>query len=156
MVEPTADVAAEIVAAVKIAMPETSTPQSVLAAYGTDRRVLLVLDNCEQILDQVAEVAELLTEPGRQVRLLATSRESLGIDGEAVITLGPLPVESEAADGDDTGVGPAVALFLERARIDPVTVLGRGPHHHPPDLCARSTASRWRSSWRRPSPPRTP
>ena len=122
VVEPTADVAAEIVAAVKIAMPETSTPQSVLAAYATDRRVLLVLDNCEQVLDQVAEVAELLTEPGRQVRLLATSRESLGIDGETVINLGPLAVESEGAAGDDTRVGPAVALFLERARIDAASV----------------------------------
>jgi predicted ATPase/DNA-binding SARP family transcriptional activator len=118
VVEPTADVAAEIVAAVEIAMPETATPQSVLAAYGTDRRVLLILDNCEQVLDQVAEVAELLTEPGRQVRLLATSREPLGIDAEAVITLGPLPVASDGGDG----VGPAVALFLDRARLDPATV----------------------------------
>ncbi|HEY5978039.1 MAG TPA: BTAD domain-containing putative transcriptional regulator [Microlunatus sp.] len=122
VVEPGADVAAEIVAAVKIAMPETSTPLSVLAAYGTDRRVLLVLDNCEQILDQVADVAELLTETGQQVRLLATSREPLGIDGEVVITLGPLPLESEAPDGDQTPGGPAVALFLERARLDPATV----------------------------------
>ena len=147
VVESTADVAAEIVAAVKIAMPETSTPLSVLTAYGTDRRVLLVLDNCEQILDQVAEVAELLTEPGRQVRLLVTSRESLGVDGEAVITVGPLPVGSEVPTSGK-GVGPAVALFLERARS---TRPPSPPRTSSPSAgsVARSTASRWRSSWRR-------
>ncbi len=119
VVETTADVAAEIVAAVKIAMPETSTPRSVLAAYAADRRMLLVLDNCEQILDQVAEVAELLTEAGHQVRLLATSREPLGVDGEVVVPIGPLPLETDEADASSATVGPAVALFLERARIDP-------------------------------------
>ena len=108
--------------------------------------MLLVLDNCEQVLDQVADIAELLTEPDRQLRLLATSRESLGIDGEAVVNLGPLPLESDLAD---PGMPPAVALFLQRASLDPATVSSRISHSSA-GSAARSTASRWRSSWRRP------
>ncbi len=121
-VEPESDVAAEIVAAVKIAVPETSTPMTVLAAYGLDRRMLLVLDNCEQILDQVADIVEVLIEPDQQLRLLTTSREPLGVAGEAVVNLGPLPLDADLADRGGTVAGPAVALFLQRSALDAATV----------------------------------
>jgi predicted ATPase len=73
-----------------------------------DANALLVLDNCEHVIDPAAELAaELLAKcPG--VRILATSRELLGVPGEVTFGVPPL---SLADDGED---GEAVALFLER------------------------------------------
>ena len=74
----------------------------------TDRQVLLVLDNCEHVADDVAVIAERLLRETRSVTVLATSRERLGVDGEHV-----WPVEPLAADGPGA---PAVRLFVDRAR----------------------------------------
>lgn len=68
---------------------ELAAPDSVLAALA-GRSVLLVLDNAEHVLDETAEVAAtVLTTPG--VTVLVTSREPLGLPGEAFVELGPLP-----------------------------------------------------------------
>jgi predicted ATPase/DNA-binding SARP family transcriptional activator len=72
------------------------------------RRVLLVLDNCEHVTDAVTVIADRLLRETRNVTILATSRERLGIDGEHVWPVRPLP-----ADGPGS---PAVRLFLDRAR----------------------------------------
>jgi non-specific serine/threonine protein kinase len=79
-----------------------------------DRQFLLVLDNCEHVLDAVAaRVEELLgTAPG--VCVLCTSRQPLGLVGETVWTVPPLPVPPEP-DPPDAARYPAVALFVERA-----------------------------------------
>ncbi|OXM62814.1 helix-turn-helix transcriptional regulator [Amycolatopsis vastitatis] len=68
-----------------------------------DRRVLLCLDNCEQVLDGVADVAVELLRSCPEVAVLTTSREPLGVPGETVWRVPPLAVEE------------AVALFVERA-----------------------------------------
>jgi predicted ATPase len=81
---------------------------------------LLVVDNCEHLVDAVAElVAEVLGRcPG--VRVLATSREPLGIDGEVLYALGPLPVPAEGLAPAEAAGNPAVRLLLDRARaVDP-------------------------------------
>jgi predicted ATPase/DNA-binding CsgD family transcriptional regulator len=70
-----------------------------------DRRTLVCLDNCEQVLEGAAEVAEALLRSGADVTVLTTSREPLGVAGETVWQVPPL---SE----DD-----ALALFLERASL---------------------------------------
>jgi len=72
------------------------------------RQVLLVLDNCEHVADAVASIADRLLRETGNVTILATSRERLGIDGEHLWQVRPLP-----ADGPDA---PAVRLFLDRAR----------------------------------------
>jgi predicted ATPase len=69
-----------------------------------ERRVLLVLDNCEHVVDAAAKLAESLLRGCADLRIFATSREALGIGGEAVLSLSPLAVPSDA-----------VALFAERA-----------------------------------------
>ena len=76
------------------------------------RRLLLVLDNCEHVIEAAAHLAEhlLATAPG--VALLATSREPLAIAGE---TLFPLPPLALPAEGADPRTAPAVALFADRA-----------------------------------------
>ncbi|MEV7044221.1 LuxR C-terminal-related transcriptional regulator [Amycolatopsis sp. NPDC051061] len=68
-----------------------------------DRRVLLCLDNCEQALDGVADLAVELLRTCPEVAVLTTSREPLGVPGETVWRVPPLAVEE------------AVALFVERA-----------------------------------------
>jgi non-specific serine/threonine protein kinase len=81
------------------------------------RRLLIVLDNCEQVVDEAAKLSEALLQACPNLRILATSRERLGIGGEAV--LGLLPLALPEADRDPTLRGlpgyDAVALFADRA-----------------------------------------
>ena len=61
--------------------------------YLVDRDVLLLLDNCEHVLDACAELGATLLGACPNLRILATSREPLGITGEAAWRLEPLPPE---------------------------------------------------------------
>ncbi|MFJ1808222.1 MULTISPECIES: AfsR/SARP family transcriptional regulator [unclassified Streptomyces] len=79
------------------------SPAHRLAAVLRDRRTLLVLDNCEHVVDAAAELAALLLRTAPGLRVLATSQEPLGLAGEAVFLVEPLR-------NDD-----AVQLFTERA-----------------------------------------
>jgi predicted ATPase len=91
-------------------------PDEVLIEFLCTRQLLLVLDNCEQVVDAAAKLAETLLRACPQVRILATSREALGIAGEAVEPLSPLPCPDTYSEA--TGLGPgddSVALFAERA-----------------------------------------
>lgn len=74
-----------------------------LAAALRDRRTLLVLDNCEHVVDAAAELSELLLRTAPGLRVLATGQEPLGLAGETVFLVEPLP----PAD--------AVRMFMERA-----------------------------------------
>jgi len=77
-------------------------------------RPLLVLDNCEHVVDAAREVAGRLVDASPDLTVLATSRQPLGLAAEHVLRLGPLPVP-EAGRADVAGV-PAVAAFLAHAR----------------------------------------
>ncbi|KAA0075908.1 winged helix-turn-helix domain-containing protein [Tardiphaga sp. P9-11] len=81
------------------------------------RNVLLVLDNCEHLIDPIANLAEVLVE-ATEVRLLTTSREPLRIKNEAVHRLDPLPFPEAGSDLSAAGAMafPAVELFAQRAR----------------------------------------
>jgi predicted ATPase/DNA-binding SARP family transcriptional activator len=76
--------------------------------------LLLVLDNCEHLLDACAELAVTLLGRCPGLRVLATSREPLGVPGEAVYPVPPLPVPPESADVQAIEHAPAVRLFLAR------------------------------------------
>lgn len=79
-------------------------------------RTLLILDNCEHLLLGCAAVAERLARECPEVRILATSREALGIDGEAIVRLSPLPVAAKQKPGArPEAESDASRLFLERA-----------------------------------------
>src|SRR5262249_15203030 len=67
-------------------------PAAALAEYLAGRQLLLVLDNCEHLVDAVAKLADQLLRAAAGLRVLATSRESLTIDGETVLAVPPLPV----------------------------------------------------------------
>ncbi|WP_246369229.1 BTAD domain-containing putative transcriptional regulator [Amycolatopsis echigonensis] len=82
---------------------DSASPLHRLAAALRDRRTLLVLDNCEHVVEAAAELVETLLRTTRDLRILATSQEPLGLPGETVFAVEPLP----PAD--------AVRLFTERA-----------------------------------------
>jgi predicted ATPase/class 3 adenylate cyclase/DNA-binding CsgD family transcriptional regulator len=96
-----------------------------LAAVMARQQLLLVLDNCEHVLGATAELCAALLPAADDVRILATSREPLGVAGEARYRLPPLtlPAPDNEAEG---GRSEAVALFADRARrADPhFTVTG--------------------------------
>jgi predicted ATPase/DNA-binding CsgD family transcriptional regulator len=90
------------------------------------RQLLLVLDNCEQVIGAVAELCGRLLLGADDARVLATSREPLRIAGEVRYRLGPLTLP----DPDDPAAGgecEAVTLFADRARrVQPGFALDRG------------------------------
>ncbi|RAJ33244.1 putative ATPase [Kitasatospora sp. SolWspMP-SS2h] len=94
-------------------------PVERLAEALEHRRLLLVLDNCEHLLDGAAELAAGLLSRAPHVRVLATSREPLGLTGESLCPVPSLPLPPltpGAADGPDAVLGsPAVRLFADRA-----------------------------------------
>jgi predicted ATPase/DNA-binding SARP family transcriptional activator len=86
-----------------------------LRARVAGRRLLLVLDNCEHVVDDAAAVADTLLDAGPQVRILATSRERLQLPGEVRVPLAPLDVLPPDADPAQLTASDAVQLFAERA-----------------------------------------
>ena len=78
--------------------------------------LLLVLDNCEHLLGGCAELAVALLGSCPRLRVLATSREVLGVPGEAVYAVSPLQVPPQSSDAGALARAPAVRLFLERGR----------------------------------------
>ncbi|HMH37398.1 MAG TPA: LuxR C-terminal-related transcriptional regulator [Streptosporangiaceae bacterium] len=93
-----------------------------LAARLARQQLLLVLDNCEHVLDAVAEFCATVLQSADDIRILATSREQLGLPEEARYRLPPLTLPGpEEPDGPGSRAqAEAVTLFVERARqIDP-------------------------------------
>ncbi|WP_410618108.1 BTAD domain-containing putative transcriptional regulator [Amycolatopsis sp. cmx-8-4] len=76
---------------------------------------LLVLDNCEHVVDAAARLADDLLHRVPRLRVLATSREPLAITGEALCPLGPLPVPAERAAPAEAAELDSTRLFLDRA-----------------------------------------
>lgn len=82
--------------------PVPQDPTDLLVEYCASRELLLVLDNCEHVIEAAAELAETLLTRCPRLTVLATSREPLGVPGESVRPVDPLPE------------GQAVRLFAER------------------------------------------
>jgi predicted ATPase/DNA-binding SARP family transcriptional activator len=84
--------------------PSPASTVELIARFLAGRSLLVVFDNCEHVIDQAAALAETLagTVPG--LRLIATSREPLGVPGEVLVPVGPLALSA------------AVELFVDRAR----------------------------------------
>src|SRR5262249_59281184 len=116
-------------------------PGEVVLGRLTDATALVVLDNCEHLLDASADAASTLADHSGSVAVLVTSREPLGIEGEQVFRVPSLtlPVEASDAPGSE-----AVRLFVERATtadatftltpaVTPTVVeICRRPHRLPP------------------------
>jgi non-specific serine/threonine protein kinase len=103
------------------------------------RQLLLVLDNCEQVIGAAAEVCGRLLLGADDVRVLATSRESLRIAGEARYRLGPLTLPAPETPADQAGdESEAVTLFADRARrAEPGFILDQQTRKTVAELVAR-------------------
>jgi predicted ATPase/RsiW-degrading membrane proteinase PrsW (M82 family) len=120
-----------------VAEREGELPLETLKDYLRDKQLLLVLDNLEQVTSAAPQLAELL-ETAPRVRMLATSREVLRIQGEHEYPLPPLLVPDESADVEAAEKSGAVALFVERARAaDPGFTLGRENAPQVIQICRR-------------------
>jgi class 3 adenylate cyclase len=91
--------------------------QEALVKHVHDRKLLLILDNCEHLALAAAELAKALLQAGPQVKVLATSRESLHISGETTFSVPPLAVPPKHRPIALTALGEyeSVRLFAERA-----------------------------------------
>ncbi|WP_416270134.1 winged helix-turn-helix domain-containing protein (plasmid) [Burkholderia cepacia] len=105
-----------LAAALGIAQPAGSLTLEAVLASVANRRMLLVLDNCEHLLDAAARIASALTESDAGLRVLATSREALRIQGERLCPIPPLEVPREGADDAETLGASAVQLFSARVQ----------------------------------------
>jgi predicted ATPase/DNA-binding winged helix-turn-helix (wHTH) protein len=108
-------VAGAVATALGVALPP-GDPVPRLVDGLRDRRLLLVLDSCEHVIDTAAALAEALFEQTGDVHILATSREALRIEGEQVHRLAPLscPPLSDALTAAESLAFAAVQLFVER------------------------------------------
>src|SRR5689334_19425346 len=120
----------QVVAATILDRDLSGDPAPAALARKLPESTLLVLDNCEQVVDGCAELVVGLLERSQSLRVIATSRQPLGVPGEQVWRVPGLAIgeaaaaaeEGDGADGRDAAEdreGPndgAVALFVERAR----------------------------------------
>jgi predicted ATPase/class 3 adenylate cyclase len=112
-----ASLVAEVVGVRVNAHEGGASRRTAIAAFVARRDMLIVLDNCEHLLDAVGEFVDELLATGSAARVLATSREALEVPGEQSHRVPSLAL------GDLDGSGPAIELFLERAAersTDPV------------------------------------
>ena len=79
------------------------------------RNALLIIDNCEHVLAEIAPLVRDITRTSSQVAVLCTSRQPLGFPDEAVFPVEPLAVPDADAAGDTETTAPAVQLFIDRA-----------------------------------------
>jgi predicted ATPase/DNA-binding winged helix-turn-helix (wHTH) protein len=111
------DLVAPTVASALGLIVQTDVAVASLEAFLRDRRVLLVLDNCEHIVHAAAPLTERLFSQAPGVHFLTTSREALRVEGERVHRLGPLDAPTSYAGLNASAVRafPAVQVFMERA-----------------------------------------
>lgn len=112
------EVASAVAVALGVKHQSADSPAEHIIQYLVGRRVLLVVDNCEHVVDAVAELLSTLFEGAGGLTVLATSREPLGLPGERVRPLGPLSLPSGRRRNDAAAVdgSEAVRLLVERAR----------------------------------------
>lgn len=106
-----------VVAELGILSAGDATAFETLAAFLRPRSALLVLDNCEHLIDACARLSDQLLASCPTLRIMATSREPLRIAGERQVRIQPLPLPTDTVvDMENIARSPAVQLFVERAQ----------------------------------------
>lgn len=116
------------------------TGQQQLVHYLQGRQLLIVLDNCEHLITECAQLADTLLRAAPGLWILATSRQALGIVGEHVLPVEPLasPDPHGVPAADVLGKYDAVALLVDRATaVEPAFCLQEGNRDAIARLCAR-------------------
>jgi predicted ATPase/class 3 adenylate cyclase len=117
-----------------------SVPQSDMEArdalieYLSDRKALLVVDNCEHLIDATATTVDAILTAAPEIKVLATSRELLGVPGEAALGLRSMTLPEDAADPTTSD---AVRLLLERAGQAKPGFLSDGHEEAITEICRR-------------------
>lgn len=111
---------------------------AVVCNFLKEKRILLLLDNCEHVIEAAAELAERAHRYCPELCILATSREALRVEGEQVYKITPLTTPAADVVGDDTRRFPAVQLFLDRmAAAGGATELRQGEIDLAAEICRR-------------------
>ena len=113
-VQDQAQVPAAVAAVLGVRQAGGGSVLELVAGVLSRQQVLLVLDNCEHVVDAVAQLCEAMLPLADDVRVLATSREPIGVAGEVRYRLGPLAVPGPGPD--EGGKYAAVELFADRVR----------------------------------------
>ena len=117
----------------------TETPADTLVAWLRPRRLLLIVDNCEHLVDACAALVSLLLREAPDLQILATTREALNVPGETLWRVPPLalPPEPEALTPEAMLTFDAIRLFTERASA--VTPFALAPENAAAvaDICRR-------------------
>lgn len=109
-----------VVNALGMSEKATRSPLDQLTDYLADKHMLIILDNCEHMVEECALLAGCLLGAARALRILATSRQALGIDGELLMTVPPLPVPETPVTAAAASTSPSVELLTERvAKVIP-------------------------------------
>ena len=106
-----------VVAALDLRDQATTDPPALLVSYLRDKRLLLVVDNCEHVLSAAARLLTEVISTAPGVQVIATSREPLSIPGEHVVPVPPLdlPPAGTATPLERLRQNEAISLFVERA-----------------------------------------
>ncbi|MDP9023361.1 MAG: winged helix-turn-helix domain-containing protein [Actinomycetota bacterium] len=116
---------------------DRSATETLVAALG-ERRLLLLLDNCEHVLDVLSPLVDTILGRCPNVAILATSRERLHLPVEHVWPVAPLAVPERGSDHEEISETPAGALFRERAEaVEPAFSLTRDNAPAVAEICRR-------------------
>jgi predicted ATPase/DNA-binding CsgD family transcriptional regulator len=115
-----AEVDAALVSALGISDQSATSQREKALEFLRNRKLLLVLDNCEHVLAPARAAVPVLLHEAPQLRILATSREPLGVPGEALRPVAPLSVPEPGTSAGHLIADDSVSLLIERARaLDP-------------------------------------
>ncbi|MFI6787474.1 ATP-binding protein [Nonomuraea sp. NPDC050383] len=90
-------------------------PTALLVDYLSDKRMLLILDNCEHLLPDCARLVDRILRGAPRMRVLVTSRQILGVYGEQVLAVPSLPVPDPGSPAREIARHDSVRLFTDRA-----------------------------------------
>ncbi len=127
-------------------------PMDRLIAAIRERETLLILDNCEHVIESAAAFAHRVLGECQRLRILATSREPLGITGEALWLVEPLALPERDASPGEIESSPGRPVAAGPGRRGAQGSRDRRPHavERWRASAGRSTGYRWRSNWPRP------
>jgi predicted ATPase/DNA-binding winged helix-turn-helix (wHTH) protein len=99
--------------------PQLVDPKKALLNLLRPRKVLIILDSCEHLIEKTAEIAGYIFQNAPDIHILATSREALHVPGERVLRLSPLdcPPEQPGLTASEVLAYPAARLFAERVSV---------------------------------------
>jgi non-specific serine/threonine protein kinase len=107
--------ASEVAVALGLPGQDAQAQHGAVVDYLRGRRLLLILDTCEHLVDACAAFADTVLRAAPGVTVLATSRQPLDVPGEHTYPVPPLPVPAEPLGCDPATAGDAVELFVQRA-----------------------------------------